>query len=252
MPELKSDREIAVMREAGRLVAEVLDLMGRHIAPGVTTRELDGLAEDHIRRRGGEPLFKGYRMGGHTYPASICTSIDEVVVHGIPSDRKLVEGQIVSIDVGATLDGYCGDGARTFAVGRVDPLKRKLMDVTLAALEAGIDQARIGNRLGDISAAVQQAVEANGFAVVRDLVGHGIGRRMHEDPQVHNFGTAGTGPLLAKGLVLAIEPMVNAGDYRIVFKPDGWTTVTADGSPSAHFEHTVAITGDGPEILTVV
>jgi methionyl aminopeptidase len=226
--------------------------MGRNIAPGVTTSELDGLAEDHIRSRGGAPLFKGYRMGGHTFPASICASIDEVVVHGIPSDRKLVEGQIISIDVGATLDGYCGDGARTYAVGAVDPLKRKLMDVTLAALEAGIAQARIGNRLGDISAAVQQTVESNGFSVVRDLVGHGIGRRMHEDPQVHNFGAAGTGPLLAKGLVLAIEPMVNAGDYRIVFKPDGWTTVTADGSPSAHFEHTVAITGDGPEILTLV
>lgn len=252
MAELKSDREIAVMREAGRLVAEVLDLVGRHIAPGVTTGELDALAEDHIRSRGGTPLFKGYRMGGHTFPASICASIDEVVVHGIPSDRQLVAGQIVSIDVGAKLDGYCGDGARTFAVGTVDPLKRKLMEVTEAALLAGIAQARVGNRLGDISAAVQQTAEANGFSVVRDLVGHGIGRRMHEDPQVHNFGTAGTGPLLAEGLVLAIEPMVNAGGYRIVFKPDGWTTVTADGSPSAHFEHTVAVTDSGPEILTLV
>ncbi|MDD4052398.1 MAG: type I methionyl aminopeptidase [candidate division Zixibacteria bacterium] len=252
MPELKSDREIAVMREAGRLVAEVLELIGRHIAPGVSTKELDTLAEDHIRSRGAIPSFKGYRMGGHAFPASICASIDEVVVHGIPSDRTLVEGQIISIDVGTTLNGYCGDGARTYAVGAIDPLKQKLMDVTLAALQAGIAKACIGKRLGDISAAVQQTVEANGFSVVRDLVGHGIGRRMHEDPQVHNFGVAGTGPLLAKGLVLAIEPMVNAGDYKILFKPDGWTTVTVDGSPSAHFEHTVAITENGPEILTVI
>ncbi len=233
-------------------MAEVLDLVGRHIAPGVSTQELDRLAEDHIRSRGATPSFKGYRMGGHAFPASICASIDDVVVHGIPSDRRLVDGQIISIDVGTTLDGYCGDGARTFAVGQVDPLKEKLMDVTLAALYAGIDKARVGNRLGDVSAAIQQTVEANGFSVVRDLVGHGIGRRMHEDPQVHNFGSPGTGPILPTGLVLAIEPMVNAGGYNIRFKPDGWTTVTADGSPSAHFEHTVAITDKGPEILTIV
>ena len=252
MPDLKSDREIELMREAGRIVAEVLNLMGEHIAPGVTTGDLDELAEAHIRKRGALPAFKGYKMAGRIYPASICASIDEVVVHGIPSDRRLMEGQIISIDVGTELDGYCGDGARTYPVGVISQQKQKLMDVTRSALEAGIDQARAGNRLGDISAAVQQTVERNGFSVVRDLVGHGIGRRMHEDPQVHNFGQPGTGPFLQPGLVLAIEPMVNAGDYRIVFKSDGWTAMTADGSPSAHFEHTVAITDDGPEILTVV
>jgi methionyl aminopeptidase len=252
MPELKSDREIEVMREAGRIVAEVLDLMGRKISPGMTTGELDQEAEEYIRSRGAEPAFKGYRMGGNTFPASICASIDDVVVHGIPSERKLIEGEIISIDVGTFKGGYYGDGARTFAVGAIDDQKRKLMDVTIQALQAGIGKTVAGNHLGDISAAVQQTVEQNGFSVVRDMVGHGIGRRMHEDPQVHNFGPPGTGPVLQKGLVLAIEPMVNAGGYKISFKPDGWTTVTADGLPSAHFEHTVAITDNGPDILTLV
>jgi methionyl aminopeptidase len=251
MPEYKSDREIEIMREAGRIVAEVLDLLEEHIKPGVTTAELDRLAEEHILSRGATPAFKGYRMGGNTYPASICASIDEVVVHGIPSQRKLVEGEIIAIDVGTFKDGYCGDGARTYAVGEINEEKRRLMDVTRQALESGIQQAVVGNHLGDISAAIQKTAEQNGFAVVRDMVGHGIGRRMHEDPQVHNFGEPGTGPLLKAGLVLAIEPMVNAGGYAISFKPDGWTTVTADGSPSAHFEHTVAITRDGPDILTL-
>lgn len=252
MPVYKSDREVEIMREAGRIVAEVHELMRENIAPGITTRELDRIAEELIRSRGAEPAFKGYRVGGRTYPATICASIDDVVVHGIPSERELVEGQIISIDVGTFKDGYCGDGAKTYAVGEIDDEKKRLMEVTLKALEAAIDKARIGNRLGDISAAVQQIVEQNGFSVVRDMVGHGIGRKMHEDPQVHNFGTPGTGMLLKKGLVLAIEPMVNAGGYRINFKPDGWTTVTADGLPSAHFEHSVAITGNGPDILTLV
>jgi methionyl aminopeptidase len=252
MPELKSDREIEVMREAGRIVGEVLDLMGRKIAPGITTAELDREAEEYIRSRGAEPAFKGYRMGGNTFPSSICASIDDVVVHGIPSGRKLIEGEIISIDVGTFKEGYYGDGARTFAVGAIDEQKRKLMDVTIQALRAGIEKAVAGNHLGDISAAVQRTVEQNGFSVVREMVGHGIGRHMHEDPQVHNFGTPGTGPVLQKGLVLAIEPMVNAGGYKINFKPDGWTTVTADGLPSAHFEHTVAITDNGPDILTLV
>ncbi len=251
MPEYKSEREIEIMREAGRIVAEVLDLLEEHIKPGVTTAELDRLAEEHILSRGATPAFKGYRMGGNTYPASICASIDEVVVHGIPSQRKLVAGEIISIDVGTFKDGYCGDGARTYAVGEIDDGKRKLMDVTRQALESGIAQTVAGNRLGDISAAIQKTAEQNGFSVVRDMVGHGIGRRMHEDPQVQNFGSPGTGPVLKTGLVLAIEPMVNAGGHAIAFKPDGWTTVTADGSPSAHFEHTVAITKDGPEILTL-
>lgn len=253
MFELKSDREIEIMREAGRVVAEVHEIMKKHIAPGITTRELDTLAEEHICRRGAIPTFKGYRGGSsRPFPASICASIDEVVVHGIPSDRKLVEGEIISIDVGTSLNGYCGDGAMTYAVGKVSPAKQKLMDVTLAALTAGIAQARVGNHLGDISAAIQATVEKYGFSVVRDMVGHGIGRQMHEDPQVHNFGRPGSGPVLKKGLVLAIEPMVNVGGYKINFKPDGWTTVTADGLPSAHFEHTVAITDRGSEILTVL
>ncbi len=250
MPEYKTEREIEIMREAGRIVAEVLDLLADHIRPGVTTAELDRLAEEHILGRGAKPAFKGYRMGGNSFPASICASIDEVVVHGIPSDRALVEGEIISIDVGSYKDGYYGDAARTYAVGAVGDEKQKLMSVTRQALAAGIEQARVGNHLGDISAAIQEAAEQKGFSVVRDMVGHGIGRRMHEDPQVHNFGTPGSGMMLKAGLVLAIEPMVNAGGYKIAFKPDGWTTVTADGSPSAHFEHTVAITDAGPDILT--
>lgn len=253
MFELKSDREIEIMREAGRVVAEVHEIMKKYIAPGITTRELDSLAEEHICRRGATPTFKGYKGGSsRPFPASICASIDEVVVHGIPSDRKLVEGEIISVDVGTSLGGYCGDGAATYPVGKISPAKQKLMDVTLAALMAGIEQARVGNHLGDISAAIQMTAEQSGFSVVRDMVGHGIGRQMHEDPQVHNFGRPGSGPILKKGLVLAIEPMVNTGSYKISFKPDGWTTITADGLPSAHFEHTVAITDKGPEILTVL
>ncbi len=252
MFELKSEREIEIMREAGRIVAEVLDLMEEHIVPGVTTGELDQMAEDHIRSRGATPAFKGYRVSGRVFPASICASIDDVVVHGIPGNRKLIEGEIISVDVGTCKDSYYGDAARTFPVGDICEEKKKLLEVTLVALKAGINEARVGNRLGDISAAVQEVVEQNGFSVVRDMVGHGIGRRMHEDPQVHNFGTPGTGPVLKKGLVLAIEPMVNAGGYKINFKPDGWTTVTADGSSSAHFEHSVAITDNGPDVLTLV
>jgi methionyl aminopeptidase len=251
MPEYKTDREIEIMREAGRIVAEVLNMLGENIDPGVTTAELDLKAEELIRSRGAEPAFKGYRVGGNTFPASICASIDDVVVHGIPSGRKLIEGEIISIDVGTFKDGYHGDGARTYAVGAIDDTKRKLMDVTIMALQAGIKRAVVDNHLGDISAAVQEVVEQNGFSVVRDMVGHGIGRKMHEEPQVHNFGTPGTGPLLKKGLVLAIEPMVNVGGHKINFKPDGWTTVTADGTPSAHFEHTVAVTNNGPDILTL-
>ncbi len=240
------------MRKAGRIVAEVHELMEKNIAPGVTTAKLDTIAEDHIRSRGAEPAFKGYRMGNNTYPASICSSIDEVVVHGIPSNRKLIEGEIISIDVGTYIGGYYGDGAKTYAVGEVDETKAKLMQVTKDSLAAAIDKARAGNHLGDIGSAIQSIAEQNGFSVVRDMVGHGIGRKMHEDPQVYNFGSPGTGLELLEGMVLAIEPMINAGDYKISFKPDGWTTVTADGKPSAHFEHTVAITSNGPDILTLV
>ncbi|MFH1701350.1 MAG: type I methionyl aminopeptidase [Candidatus Zixiibacteriota bacterium] len=252
MYELKSKREIELMRKAGRIVAEVHELMERNIAPGVTTARLDAIAEDHIRSRGAKPAFKGYRVGNNTYPASICSSIDEVVVHGIPSNRKLAEGEIISIDVGTYIDGYYGDGARTYAVGEVDETKMKLIQVTKDALKAAIEKARAGNHLGDIGSAIQSLAEQNGFTVVRDMVGHGIGRKMHEDPQVYNFGSPGTGLKLLEGMVLAIEPMINAGDYKISFKPDGWTTVTADGKPSAHFEHTVAITSNGPDILTLV
>lgn len=251
MFELKSEREIEIMREAGRIVSEVLDLLGQNISVGMTTGELDKIAEDYIHTRGGEPAFKGYRVGGRAYPASICASIDDVVVHGIPGSRKLIEGEIISIDVGVKKNGYYGDGARTYAIGEISDEKKKLMDITLKALKAGIEKARAGNRLGDISAAVQKVVEQNGFSVVRDMVGHGIGRKMHEEPQVHNFGTAGSGPELKLGLVLAIEPMVNVGGYEINIKKDGWTTVTADGSTSAHFEHSVAITAAGPDILTL-
>ncbi len=252
MYELKSKREIELMRIAGRIVAEVHELMQKHIAPGITTEELDAIAEDHILSRNAKPAFKGYRVGNNTFPASICASIDDVVVHGIPSKRKLIEGEIISIDVGTYIDGYYGDGAKTFAVGKIDETKKRLMDVTKASLEAGIEMARVGNHLGDIGAAVQKYAESNGFSVVRDMVGHGIGRRMHEDPQVYNFGNAGTGIELKEGLVIAIEPMINVGDYKISFKPDGWTTVTSDGLPSAHFEHTVALTANGPDILTVI
>lgn len=240
------------MREAGKIVAEVHELMEKNIAPGITTEELDTIAEDHIRSRNAEPAFKGYRMGNNTYPASICSSIDEVVVHGIPSKRKLEEGEIISIDVGTYIGGYYGDGAKTYAVGEIDEAKAKLMRVTKDSLMAAIDKARAGNHLGDIGSAVQTIAEQNGFSVVRDMVGHGIGRKMHEDPQVYNFGSPGTGMELVEGMVLAIEPMINAGDYKISFKPDGWTTVTSDGRPSAHFEHTVAITSNGPDILTLV
>jgi methionyl aminopeptidase len=243
----KSPREIEKMREAGRIVAEVLDLISENIKPGITTRTLDRLASAYFLKRKAKAAFLGYQG----FPANICVSIDDEVVHGIPGERKLVEGQIVSIDVGAILEGYFGDGARSFAVGKIDRESSKLLEVTEKALHKGIDKCRAGRRLGDLSAAIQAYVESQGFSVVRDLVGHGIGRRMHEDPQVPNYGAPGDGIELKEGLVLAIEPMVNMGGHEIRILPDGWTIVTADGANSAHFEHTVAITENGPEILTV-
>ena len=246
MIQYKSAREIEKMREAGRIVAEVLDLISENIKPGVTTKALDKLAADHFRKRNSKPAFLGYQG----FPANICVSIDEEVVHGIPSNRKLVEGQIVSIDVGSILDGYYGDAARTFAVGKIEPEAKKLLEVTEEALQRGIKKCVVGGKLGDIGHAIQSYVEAQGFSVVRDLVGHGIGRRMHEDPQVPNYGERDTGVELKEGLVIAIEPMINAGRYDIRIMSDGWTIVTADGSISAHFEHTIAITEKGPEILT--
>ncbi|SHF11270.1 methionyl aminopeptidase [Desulfofundulus australicus DSM 11792] len=243
---IKSQRELRYMRDAGRVVAGVLGELSRAIKPGVTTAELDRLAEDFILARGARPAFKGL----YGFPASICTSVNEQVVHGIPGLRKLESGDIISIDVGAEINGYYGDGAATFPVGEVSPEAKKLMAVTEEALYEGIRFARQGNRLSDISHAVQRYVEKHGFSVVREYVGHGIGRSMHEEPQVPNFGKPGRGPRLKAGMTLAIEPMVNAGTHEVRTLGDNWTVVTRDSSLSAHFEHTVAITDGEPEILT--
>ena len=247
MIELKTPVEIEQMRLAAQIAAKTLDLMEENIRPGITTEELNDMADGYIRSRGAIPAFLGYQ----SFPKSICVSIDEEVVHGIPSPtRKLREGQIVSIDVGTLIDGFYGDAARTFAVGKVSDRAACLMEVTRRALEKGISEARVGNRLGDISYAVQKTAEGAGMNVVRDLVGHGIGRKMHEEPQIPNYGKPHTGLLLKAGMVFAIEPMVNAGGYKVKTKPDRWTIVTEDGSLSAHFEHDVAITENGPEVLS--
>ena len=243
----KTPAEIEKLRAAGRVVAEVLDLISENVKPGVTTKKLDDLAAAYFKKRNAKAAFLGYQG----FPANICVSIDNEVVHGIPGDRKLAEGQIVSVDVGSIVDGYYGDSARSFPVGEIDKEAARLLDVTRESLDQGIRACATGNRLGDLSAAIQSYAESNGFSVVRDLVGHGIGTRMHEDPQVPNFGEAGTGIELKEGLVLAIEPMINAGKYQVRMLSDGWTIVTDDGSLSAHFEHTVAVTSNGPEILTV-
>ena len=235
------------MREAGRITARALRAVGDAVAPGVTTAELDEVAVEVILAAGARAAFKGY--GG--YPATICASLNREVVHGIPGRRKLVDGDIISIDVGAVFDGYVGDSARTFPVGRVSATAGRLLTVTRESLEAGIACCRPGMRLGDIGAAVQAVAEGAGFSVVREYVGHGIGRAMHEDPQVPNYGVPGKGPVLLAGMVLAIEPMVNAGRPEVRELDDGWTVVTADDSLSAHFEHTVAVTDDGPVIMTL-
>jgi methionyl aminopeptidase len=250
MVTLKSEREIERMRASGKVVAEVLQALGAQVQPGVATAELDRLAETIIRaHEGARPAFKGY--GG--FPASICASVNEEVVHGIPSKSRTLEaGDIVGIDVGVLMDGYHADAARTFAVGPVTEETQRLLSVTQSALEAGIDAARPGARLGDVSAAIQNVAEAAGFSIVRDLVGHGIGQHLHEDPQVPNFGVEGRGLELEPGLVIAIEPMVNVGGSDVRTLEDAWTIVTIDGSLSAHFEHTVAITENGPDILTRV
>ena len=244
---MKNKADIEIMRKAGRIVGQTLDMIGEHIKPGVTTQQLDMLVENFILSMGAIPAFKNY----HGFPASACISIDDEVVHGIPGERKLKEGEIVSVDVGTIVDGFYGDGARTYPVGKISEDKKRLLELTQKCLSAGIEQARPGNRLGAISAAVQEVAESNGLGVVRQLVGHGIGRQMHEDPQVPNFGLPNDGPILKAGMVLAIEPMINAGTYDVKTMPDGWTVVTADGRPSAHFEHTVAITEDEPDILTL-
>jgi methionyl aminopeptidase len=243
----RSAAELERMREAGRLVGEVLTELAARVAPGVTTAELDELAEQRILRAGAIPAFKGY----HGYPATICASINDEVIHGIPSGRRVLnEGDVVSIDVGASLDGYFGDSAVTLAVGQVSEEAATLLRVTDEALYKAIEFARPGGRISDIGHAVQHHVEAYGFSVVREFVGHGIGQRMHEEPQVPNYGEPGRGPRLTEGMVLAIEPMVNAGKAAVKLLGDGWTAVTRDGSLSAHFEHTVAVTADRPWILT--
>jgi methionyl aminopeptidase len=242
----KSTREIERMAKAGEVVVAVLERIGEAIQPGTTTAELDRIAEDLIRSRGGVPTFKGYRG----FPASICASPNDMVVHGIPGAYGLGEGDLISIDVGVTLDGLVADSAYTFAVGDVDPDTQRLLEACQAALEAGVAAARPGNRVGDISSAVQQVTEEAGFAVVRTLVGHGVGRSMHEEPQIPNFGEPGRGPELTPGMTLAIEPMITAGGHDVVIADDGWSISTADGSLSAHFEHTVAVTEDGPRVLT--
>jgi len=251
MIQLKTKREIELIRESCKIVAEVLKLVGAQIRPGVTTLVLDKLAEDYIRTFGGLPAFKGYgSQKNNLFPATLCTSIDSAVVHGIPSKRMLKEGEIVSIDVGVKKDGYFGDGAWTFPVGEISTEKQRLLKVTEESLCKGIEKATVGNRVHDISFAVQSYVETNGFSVVRELVGHGVGKELHEPPNVPNFGKPGTGPELKNGMTLAIEPMVNCGGYQVNMESDGWTVVTRDGLPSAHFEHTIAIVDGKPEILT--
>ncbi|GAB4351539.1 MAG: type I methionyl aminopeptidase [Candidatus Abyssubacteria bacterium] len=246
---IRSPEEIAILRKANQIVARILQELADDIRPGVSTGFLDTKAERLILEAGGQPAFKGYRG----YPKTICTSINEQVVHGIPSPGVVLrEGDIISIDIGVVYKGYVGDTAATFPVGQVSEEKQRLVRVTRDALYAGIDQAKVGNRLSDVSHAIQTYVERHGFSVVRDFVGHGIGQQMHEEPQIPNFGRPHLGPKLQEGMVLAIEPMVNAGSYEVRVLDDKWTAVTSDGRPSAHFEHSVAITNDGAEILSLL
>jgi len=246
---LRDASELAGLREAGRVVAMVHETMRRTVRAGVSTAKLDAIAEDVIRSHGAIPTFLGY----HGFPASICTSINDEIVHGIPSaERVLKDGDIISIDVGATLKGWVGDSAWTYPVGAISPQAQALLDATEGALWAGIDQARAGGRLGDISAAIQAYAETRGFAIVREYTGHGVGHAMHEDPQILNYGQAGTGMRLRPGLVFALEPMVNAGHWLTQVDDDGWTVRTQDGSLSAHFEHTLAVTSGDPMIMTLL
>ena len=245
----KSPQELEKMRRSGGIVRTVLNELKAMVKPGIATMDLERHAERRVKELGAKPAFKGY----HEYPCVLCTSVNNEIVHGIPSDkRKLQEGDIVSIDCGVVLDGYYGDAAITVAVGeKLTPEAQKLLEVTEASLNRAIEKMRIGNTVGDVGAAVQQVVEANGFSVVRDFVGHGIGTKLHEDPQVPNFGVPGHGARLREGMVLAIEPMVNAGGYDVYIKPDGWTVCTSDGSLSSYYENTVAITVEGPRVLTL-
>lgn len=248
---IKSSREIDYIRESCKIVAETLQLVKRYVRVGVTTKELDKIAEDYILSNNARPAFKGYSQAGSIdFPGSICSSIDDEVVHGIPGNIVLKDGQIISIDIGVEKNGYFGDAALSVAIGKISDEKQKLMDVTEKSLYLGIDQAVEKNRIGDIGNAIQTYVEGNGFSIVQDLCGHGVGKRLHEDPQIPNYGKKRNGPVLKNGMTLALEPMVNMGSYKVIVADDGWTVLTLDGKPSAHFEHTIAIIDGKPEILT--
>ncbi len=243
---IKTDQQIAKIKKSNIIVAEALEFIEKFVQPGITTKELNREIENFILKKGARPAFKGL----YGFPAASCISVNDVVVHGIPGKRKLKDGDIVGIDIGVELDGFYGDGARTFLVGNVRPDIVKLCKVTEESLYKGIEQARIGNRVGDISAAIQEHVEKHGFSVVREFVGHGVGIKPHEDPQIPNYGKKGTGMRLKRGMVIAIEPMINMGTYEVYIDDDEWTVHTADGLPSAHYEHSLAILEDGPVILT--
>ncbi|OGN95040.1 MAG: type I methionyl aminopeptidase [Chloroflexi bacterium RBG_13_50_10] len=247
MTVIKSPEEVAIMRQAGKIVATTLKRLREEIKPGIKTRNLDSVAVSELKRYGAKASFKGYRG----FPAYVCVSVNDEIVHGIPGDRQLSDGDIVSLDFGAIVDGFHGDGAITVGVGRISSKAQELLAVTEAALMFGIKAARDGAHLGDVSAAIQDYVETNGFSVVREYCGHGVGRNLHEDPSVPNFGLAGEGPLLKKGMTLAVEPMVTAGDWRTRLAKNRWTVLTLDGSLAAHFEHTIAISEDEAEILTL-
>ena len=245
---IKSEREIAAIRQAGRVVAKVLEVLKLQVRPGIKTKELDIIAASELKRLGAKPSFKGYRG----FPANLCVSVNDEIVHGIPGERVLAEGDIVSLDLGAIVNGFQGDAAITVGVGEISPEAKELMAATEGALNASIRAAHAEARLGDISAAIQHYAESRGYSVVREYTGHGIGREMHEEPQIPNFGLPGTGPVLKKGMTFALEPMLNAGDWRTRVDSDHWTVRTADGSLSAHFEHTIAITDGEAEVLTLV
>jgi methionyl aminopeptidase len=245
---IKNNKEIDLMRTAGKIVAETLLLVEEKVRPGITTAELDSIAEEFITKHGAKPSFKGL----YGFPASLCISVNEQVVHGIPGGYVLKDGDIISVDCGANINGFHGDAARTFGVGNISEEARKLINVTKESFFKGIEYAKVGNRLTDISHEIQSYVEASGFSVVRDFVGHGIGRVVHEDPEIPNYGRPGRGPKLVEGMALAIEPMVNVGNYKVKTLSDDWTVVTSDGSLSAHYENTIVILPDGPEILTLI
>ena len=243
---IKTSEEVAAIRQAGKIVAAILEILSKQVKAGMETRELDNIAVRELKKRGAKASFKGYRG----FPASLCVSINDEIVHGIPRKRKLRDGDIVSLDFGAIYNDFQGDAAITVGVGKISPASQKLMETTKDALKTGIDAARPGARLGDISAAIQNYAESRGYSVVREYAGHGIGRELHEEPQIPNYGLYGSGPVLKKGMTLALEPMVNAGDWRTRTGDDHWTVLTADGSLSAHFEHTIAITDGEAEVLT--